>query len=115
MLSTGLLMRAQNFFWKHRLTIHQISVGLPRVFSLTRARRAQFTGHCHRAENEVASSLLKARDRKLSFPNIISRDAGIDRQNLGRSGVVLRSTHDDDTTVWRCLGQILAVVVIYKR
>ena len=87
---TRLLMKAQNLSWKHHPSLSQIYGNLPRVSSLIQSRRAQFAGHCLRAENEVISSLLlwnpvsnQPRGRTLSFPDVISRDAGIRKQDLG--------------------------------
>ena len=87
---TRLLMRAQNLSWKRHPSISQIYGKLPRVSSLVKSRRLQFAGHCYRAESEIASSLILwnpdsnlKKGRKLSFPDVISRDAGIRKQELG--------------------------------
>ena len=59
-----------------------------RPASILKARRIQFAGHCYRAENEIISSLLLwtpstySRSRKLLYPDVIARDAGIDKQDL---------------------------------
>ena len=60
----------------------------------------EFAGHCYRTKNEVISSLLlwksssdRARGRKLSFPDVISRDTSIRTEDLGT--VML------DRDVWR--------------
>merc|ERR1712048_1553818 len=81
---TRLLMRAQNLSWKRHPSISDIYGNLSRVSALVQSRRVQFTGHCYRAKNEVISSLLlwksssdHARGRKLSFPDVISRDTSI--------------------------------------
>ena len=87
---TRLLMRAQNLSWKRHPSISQIYGNLPRVSSLVKSRRVQFAGHCFRADSEVISSLLlwkpssdQTRGRKLSFPDVISRDTGIRTEDLG--------------------------------
>ena len=87
---TRLLMRAQNLSWKRHPSISDIYGNLPRVSAIVRSRRVQFAGHCYRAESEVISSLLlwksssdNAKGRKLSFPEVISRDTGIRTEDLG--------------------------------
>jgi len=87
---TRLLMRAQSLSWKCHPSISQIYDKLPRVSSLVKSRRVQFAGHCFRADAEVISSLLlwrpspgQTRGRKLSFPDVISRDTGIRTEDLG--------------------------------
>ena len=97
---TRLLMRAQNLCWKRHPTTSLIYGTLPRVSALVRSRRVQFAGHCYRAESEIVSSLLlwkpasaRSRGRKLSFPDVISRDTGIRVEDLG---TVLK-----DRDVWR--------------
>ncbi len=97
---TRLLMRAQNLSWKRHPSISQIYGNLPRVSTLVKSRRLQFAGHCYRAESEIASSLLLwtpvsnlTRGRKLSFPDVIARDAGIRKQELGTAMM--------DREVWR--------------
>ena len=87
---TRLLMRARNLSWKKHPSISDIYVNLPRVSALARSRRVQFADHCYCAKNEVISSLLlwksssdPARGRKLSFPDVISRDTSIRTEDLG--------------------------------
>ena len=99
---TRLLMRAQNLSWKRHPSISQIYGNLPRVSSLVKSRRVQFAGHCFRADSEVISSLLlwkpssdQTRGRKLSFPDVISRDTGIRTEDLG--------TAMKDREVWRSI------------
>ena len=99
---TRLLMRAQNLSWKRHPTIAQIYGKLPRVSTLVKSRRVQFSGHCFRADSEITSSLLlwkptfdHTRGRKLSFPDVISRDTGIRTQDLG--------TVMKDREVWRSI------------
>ena len=86
---TRLLMRAQNLSWKRHPTISEIYNQLPRVSCLVKYRRVQFAGHCFRADGEVISSLLlwkpeygQSRGRKLSFPDVISRDTDIRIEDL---------------------------------
>ena len=96
---TRLLMRVQNISWKSHPTKKQIYGDLPSISSILKARRVQFAGHCFRAENEIISSLLlwtptnQTRSRKLSYPDVIARDIGIDRNDLGT--VML------DREIWR--------------
>ena len=87
---TRLLMRAKNLSWKHHPRKDQIYGDLPQVSSLVKARRTQFAGHCFRASNEVVSSLILwkpqsigRKSHKLTFPDVISRDTGISKQDLG--------------------------------
>ena len=97
---TRLLMRVRNLSWKNHPTLFQIYGRTPRVSDVVRKRRTQFAGHCFRAEKEIISSLLLwkppntiLRGRKLSFPDILSRDSGIEKQDLG--------TAMRDRDVWR--------------
>ena len=87
---TRLLMRAQNLSWQCYLTFARIYGKLTRVSTLVKSRRVQFAGHCFRADSEIISSLLlwkatfdHTRGRKLSFPDVISRDTDIRTQDLG--------------------------------
>ena len=89
---TRLLMRVQNLSWKHHPTKKDIYGTLTPVSDIVKARRVQFAGHCQRAENETISTLLlwkplsrNVRGRKLSYPDVISRDTGIQRQDLGQA------------------------------
>ena len=86
---TRLLMRVQNISWKRHPTKQQIYGSIPPVSNIVRARRVQFAGHCCRAEGEVISSLLlwkppsqSRRGRKLSYPDTLARDTGIEHQDL---------------------------------
>ena len=87
---TNLLRRVQNLSWKQHATIHQIYNGLPRISDVLRQRRVKFAGHCYHASSEVVSSLVlwrpksttTRRGRKLSYPDMISRDTGIELQDL---------------------------------
>ena len=87
---TCLLMRAKNLSWKAHPTKKQIYGKLLPPSTLLRARRAQFAGHCLRADKEVISSLLlwSPRNRgrgKLSYPDVISRDTNIEKPDLERA------------------------------
>ena len=97
---TRLLMRVKNLSWKNHPTLLQIYGNIPRISQVVRKRRNQFAGHCYRAEHEIISSLLlwkppntNHRGRRLSFPDVLSRDTGIPKQDLG---TVMR-----DRDVWR--------------
>ena len=86
---TRLLMRVKNLSWKKHPTLKEIYGNLSPASSLVRQRRTQFAGHCQRATNEVVSSLILwkphadgRRRRKLTFPDVISRDTGIPLQDL---------------------------------
>jgi hypothetical protein len=85
----SLLRRAQSLSWKSHPTISQIYGKLPRVSPLVKYRRVQFAGHGFRADAEVIFSLLlwrpsygQSRGRKLSFPDVISRDTGLSTEDL---------------------------------
>ena len=87
---TRLLMRFQNISWKSHPTKGQLYGDLPPIYSIFKTRRIQFAGHCFRAENEIILSLnlwtpsTHSRNRKLAYPDVIARDAGINRQDLER-------------------------------
>ena len=97
---TRLLMRVKNLSWKNHPTLQQIYGNLPRVSAVLRKRRTQFAGHCCRVNKEIISSLLLwkppitiRRGRKLSFPDVISRDTGLCKEDL--------NTAMRDRDVWR--------------
>ena len=97
---TRLLRRAKHLSWRTHPARKLIYGDLPQVSSLVKARRVQFAGHCHRAENEVISSLILwrpsangRRSQKLTYPDVISRDTGINKQDL--------STAMEDRDCWR--------------
>ena len=99
---TRLLIRVQNLSWKRHPTRREIYGTIPPVSAIVKARRVQFAGHCLRAENETISSLLlwqpksrTPRGRKLSYPDVISRDTGIQRQDLRKAML--------DRELWRKL------------
>ena len=107
---TRLLMRVQNISWESHLTKKQIYGDLPSISSILKARRVQFAGHCFRAKDEIISSLLlwtpanHSRSRKLSYPDVIARDAGIDRRDLEK---VM-----SDRETWRkCVNSIISTAV----
>ena len=108
---TRLLMRAQNLSWKRHPSVSEIYGSLPHVSALVQSRRVQFAGHCYRAKTEVISSLLlwkpssdNARGKKLSFPDVISRDAGIRTEDLGTAML------DRDT--WRGLVKSMTATTV---
>ena len=88
---TRILMRVQNLSWRHHPTKCQVYGRTPPVSSLVKARTVQFAGHCFRADKEIISSLLlwkpsqSTRGRALSYPDVISRDTGIEKQDLSRA------------------------------
>ena len=104
-------MRAQNISWGRHASVSDIYGNLLRVSALVRSRRVQFAGHCFRAKSETISSLLlwksssdKARGRKLSFPEVISRDTSIRTEDLGTAML--------DKDVWRgIVGSMTATTV----
>ena len=82
-------MRVQNISWKSHPTKTFIYNSLPPISSLVQSRRVQFAGHCCRAEQEIISDLLlwkpptqNKRGRKLTFPDVISRDTGLKQEDL---------------------------------
>ena len=86
---TRLLRRVLNLSWKSHPSLNDIYGDLPRISSLVRKRRVQFAGHCARASDELISSFVlwkhpssHRRSRKLTFPDIISRDTAIPKEDL---------------------------------
>ena len=86
---TRLLMRVKHLSWKCHPTKRQIYGNIPPVSSFVRSKRVQFSGHCLRASSEVISSLILwkphsigRRSRKLTFLDTISRDTGLEYQDL---------------------------------
>ena len=86
---TRLLMRVKNLSWKKHPTLQEIYGDFIPASALVRQRRTQFAGHCQRASNEIISSLVLwkphadgRRGRKLTFPDVISRDTGIRLEDL---------------------------------
>ena len=75
---------------------------IPPISRLVQARRVRFAGHCYRAEHEIIPNLLlwkpnsrNKRGRKLTYPDVISRDVGLNQEDL-RSAML-------DREVWRGL------------
>ena len=86
---TRLLMRVKNLSWKMHPNKQLTYGNLKPVSSIVKRRRVQFAGHCLRATNEVVSPLILwkpesigRRCQKLTFPDVISRDSGINKQDL---------------------------------
>ena len=70
-------------------SLNDIYGDLPRISSLVQKRRVQFAGHCARASDELVSSFVlwghpssHKRSRKLTFPDAISRDTAIPKEDL---------------------------------
>ena len=88
---TRLLRRVLKLSWKSHPSLKDIYGDLPRIYSLVRKRRVQFMGHCARDSDELISSFVlwrhpssHRRSRKLTFPDIISRDTAIPNEDLLR-------------------------------
>ena len=82
---TNLLRRAQNLSWKNHRILEQIYRSIPKIPERLAQRRARFAGHCFRAKDEVISDLIlwkASTSRKMTYPDIISRDTGIVVQEL---------------------------------
>ena len=86
---TRLRRRVQNLSWRNHPTLEDIYDALPRISSTVKKRRVQFSGHCARASEELVPSFVLSkrhsshkRSRKLTFPDIISRDTAIDKEDL---------------------------------
>ena len=86
---TRLLTRVLNLSWRKHPTLEMIHGELPRISSLVQKRRVQFAGHCARASDELVSSFVlwrhpssHRRSRKLTFPDIISRDTAIAKEDM---------------------------------
>ena len=93
---TNLLRRIQNLSWKTHPTLQQIYGKIPKLTDRLAQRRARFAGHCFRAKEEVVSDLLLwkvSNSRKLTYPDVISRDTGIEKDEL--------STVMADRDCWR--------------
>ncbi|KAI8486591.1 hypothetical protein Bbelb_355660 [Branchiostoma belcheri] len=103
---TKLLRKAQNINWKQHPTRKNIYGSLPLVSLRLKHRRVKFAGHCHRAKEEVISSLLlwkphgKTHSRKLTYPATLTRDTGLQQQDLPAAM--------EDRTLWRRVVQELA-------
>lgn len=110
---TRLLMRVKNLSWKKHPTLKQIYGNLVPASSLVRQRRTQFAGHCHRATNEIISSLILwkphadgRKGRKLTFPDVISRDTGIRTEELKAAM--------EDREVWKSFVQSVVSTAVEK-
>ena len=110
---TRLLMRVKNLSWKKHPTLKQIYGNLVPASTLVRQRRTQFAGHCQRASNEIISSLILwkpqadgRKGRKLTFPDVISRDTGIRPEEL-KSAM-------EDRDVWRGFVQSVVSTEVEK-
>ena len=96
---TNLLRRVQNISWRDHATLGRIYGALTPISLRLQQKRLQFAGHCHRALNEVISSLLlwrpsgKVFSRKLTYQEVIARDSGLDVRDL--------STAMQDRAVWK--------------
>ena len=55
---TRLLMRVLNLSWRYHHTLNDIYGKLPHITKTVQFRRAQFAGHCSRADKETVSSLV---------------------------------------------------------
>ena len=86
---TNLLRRAQNIHWSEHATKQRIYGKLEPISKRLCKKRLPFAGHCHRATNEVISSLLLWRptgivhSHKLTYVDSITRDTGIPLAELG--------------------------------
>ena len=110
---TRLLMRVKNLSWRNHPTLKEIYGNLSPASSLVRQRRTQFAGHCQRATNEVISSLILwkphadgKKRRKLTFPDVISRDTGIPLQDLKEAM--------EDQEVWRSFVESVVSTAVEK-
>ena len=106
-------MRVKNLSWKKHPTLKQIYGNLGPASSLVRQRRTQFAGHCQRATNEIISSLILwkphaegRKGRKLTFPDVISRDTGIGSDDL--------KTAMEDREVWKSYVQSVVSTEVEK-
>ena len=86
---TRLLRSVLNISWKKYQTIETLYGDLPRISTQVKRRGIQFAGHCARATDELVSSFLLwhhpstlHRSRKLTFPDTLSRDTSIAKDDL---------------------------------
>ena len=107
---TNLLRRIQNISWRSHATLETIYGDLSPISLKLKRKRLQFAGHCYRAENEIISSLLlwhptgSVHSRKLTFPDTIARDSGLDIRDLG--------TAMQDRVVWK--GIVMGVPITHR-
>ena len=82
---TNLLRRVQNIHLSENATRERIYGNLPPLSQKLTKRRLQFAGHFQRAMDQNVQSLLlwmltaPVHSRSLTFPDVITRDSGIDR------------------------------------
>ena len=99
------LQHAQNIHWFEHATHEHIYGNLTPLSQKLAQWRLQFTGHYQIAMGEIAQSLLlwkpsgSVQSRKLTFPDMIARDSGIDRTDLGKAIV----DHEVWSTVVACV------------
>ena len=85
------LRRVQNIHWNEHPTKERIYGDFPPISDTLRRERLLFAGHCLRAENEIISMLLlwkkniPIRNRRMTYPQMLSRDTGIDPEDLGNA------------------------------
>ena len=79
----------KNLSWRDHPTKDTIYGSLKLISICLKAKHTQFTGHCLRASSEVISSFLlwkpklaAQRSRKLTFPDIVSRDTDLNYCDL---------------------------------
>ena len=74
----------QSIHWSEHATHEHIYGNLPPLSQKLAKRRLQFASHCQRALGEIAQYLLlwkpsgPVQSRRLTFPNVIARNSGID-------------------------------------
>ena len=87
----NLLRWVQNINWAEHATKENIYGNLPSISDTLMHRRLQFAGHCLIAESEVMSTLLlwdqrlPIRNRKRTYPQLLSRDSGIEVGELSQA------------------------------
>ena len=106
-------MRVKNLSWKKHPTLNQIYGNLVPASTLVRQRRKQFAGHYQRASIEIISSLILwkpqadgRKGRKITFPDVISRDTGIRPEEL--------KTAMEDRDIWRGFVQSVVSTEVEK-
>ena len=88
---TNLLRRAQIIHWSEPAARERIYGNLPPLSQKLAYRRLQFAGHYQRATGEIVQSLLlwkpsgPVHSRRLTLPDMIARDSGINRSDLGKA------------------------------
>ena len=87
---TNMLRRVQNIHWSEHRTLREIYSGIPSISNTLKRRRLCFAGHCYRAKGEVISDVLlwkrplPIRSRKLTYTDMLSRDTGMNVDELGK-------------------------------